>query len=99
VKTLADVELALAMLGTAAFSIRFRWWSNWRNPVGRALLAFTTVLAVLMGLRLWSRLAWPLSDTFWAVGFAALDVVVAALLWRLLRAQTTRPATRENPGR
>jgi len=86
-KLVADIELAIALFGTAGFVGLFWWHSDWRNPVGRSLLAFTCVLALLMALRLWSRVVWPLSDLFWMFGFGALDAAVAALLILLIRTQ------------
>jgi len=88
--TIADVELGLAIALCTAFIGLFVWRSKWRTRAGLFLLGFAGVIDVLMSLRMFSRVVWPLGDGFWAVGFAALDGVFLWLLWLLWRVE--RPA-------
>jgi hypothetical protein len=82
------VELAVGLLGSAAFVYRYWWRSDWRStPVGRNLMARAALdaleLALLFVLVVGARL-WPWS---FVILFGALDVVVLRRPWLLLRAQ------------
>lgn len=55
--------------------------SEWHSPIGRHLMSFGAVLAILLLMRLWARLIGPLPEGLWAGGFTALALVLG---WRLI---------------
>jgi len=85
VLTVLIILCALEALTFVVF-YAFKGWHS--TAMGRHLMAFGVTVAILLGMRVWSRLVRPLPDPVWVVGFAALAIVLAWRLQLLLAPQT-----------
>lgn len=81
-------EIVVAFLSGIAFVVLYALHSPWRSsPMGRHIMAFTVITTGELASLLALGLGLPVPPWLFAIGFAALDVVVLQRLWLLWRAQ------------
>ena len=89
-KALIGVELAVALALVVAF-VGLYWRSRWQDsPMGRHVMAFTSVTGAEVLLLLLLAFGIPVPVPLFAVLFGAVDLVLGQRIWLLVRAQRQR---------